>query len=246
MQVSAEILAQEVHIVIQLSDAVRDYHTHDVTVRGFGPVSLKIPAGQAVGVVGSSGAGKSTLLSTIGLLDSPTSGVYRLDGIDVSGLSEKHRSVIRRDRIGFVFQRYNLLDELTVSQNVELPLIYQGCSSSRRREAARLALDRVGLSGKGGLRAWQLSGGEQQRVAIARAVVGKPQIILCDEPTGNLDSSTGELVVKLLLDIHRESPNRILVVVTHNVSIARQLDRVLIMRDGRVMQDGVPQEVLAQ
>lgn len=232
--------------MIQLSDVVRDYRTHDVTVRGLGPVSLEIPAGQAVGVVGSSGAGKSTLLSTIGLLDSPTSGVYRLDGIHVSSLSEKHRSVIRRDRMGFVFQRYNLLDELTVSQNVELPLIYQGCSSSHRREAARLALDRVGLAGKGRLRAWQLSGGEQQRVAIARAVVGKPQMMLCDEPTGNLDSSTGELVVKLLLDIHRESPDRILVVVTHNVSIARQLDRVLIMRDGQVMQDGAPREVLAQ
>ncbi len=232
--------------MIGLFGVIRDYHARDTTARGLGPVSLEIPAGQAVAVVGASGAGKSTLLSTIGLLDSPTSGVYRLDGIDVSGLSEKRRSVIRRDRMGFVFQRYNLLDELTVSQNVELPLIYQGCSSSRRREAARLALDKVGLSGKGRLRAWQLSGGEQQRVAIARAVVGKPQIMLCDEPTGNLDSSTGQLIIKLLLDIHGESPNRILVVVTHNVGVARQLDRVLVMRDGLVMQDGIPQEVLAQ
>lgn len=232
--------------MIGLFDVIRDYHARGITVRGLGPVNLEIPAGQAVAVVGASGAGKSTLLSTIGLLDSPTSGVYRLDGIDVSGLSEKRRSVIRRDRMGFVFQRYNLLDELTVSQNVELPLVYQGCSSSRRREAARLALDKVGLSGKGRLRAWQLSGGEQQRVAIARAVVDKPQIILCDEPTGNLDSSTGQLIIKLLLDIHGESPNRILVVVTHNVSVARQLDRVLVMRDGRVMQDGIPREVLAQ
>jgi len=160
------------------------------------------------------------------------------------GLPEQHRSVIRRDRMGFVFQRYNLLDELTVSQNVELPLVYQGRSGRHRREAARLALERVGLSGKGRLKAWQLSGGEQQRVAIARAAVGRPQIMLCDEPTGNLDSSTGDMVIKLLLAIHRESPSRILVLVTHNLNMARQLDRVLVMQDGLVTEDGAPEEVL--
>lgn len=230
--------------MIRLFDVVKEYHTHDTTVRALGPVSLEIPAGQAVAVVGSSGAGKSTLLSTIGLLDSLTSGVYRLGDVDMVGLPEQHRSVIRRDRMGFVFQRYNLLDELTVSQNVELPLVYQGRSGRHRREAARLALERVGLSGKGRLKAWQLSGGEQQRVAIARAAVGRPQIMLCDEPTGNLDSSTGDMVIKLLLAIHRESPSRILVLVTHNLNMARQLDRVLVMQDGLVTEDGAPEEVL--
>lgn len=214
--------------------------------RALGPVSLEIPGGQAVAVVGPSGAGKSTLLSLLGLLDRPTGGTYRLGGAYVTELSEAQRAETRRDRIGFVFQRYNLLDELTVAQNVALPLIYRGWPAARRRDAAQRAIDRVGLAGKERLRPSQLSGGEQQRVAIARAVVGRPQVILCDEPTGNLDSSTGRLVMDLLLEVHRNAADSVLVVVTHNTDVAMALDRALVIQDGMVTRAGAPQEVLAR
>lgn len=215
-------------------------------MRVLGPVNLEIPEGQAVAVVGPSGAGKSTLLSVLGLLDRPTRGTYRLGAMDVTELSETQRAEMRRDTIGFVFQRYNLLDELSVVQNVALPLLYRGWSAVKRRDAAQRAINRVGLAGKERLRPSQLSGGEQQRAAIARAVVGRPQVILCDEPTGNLDSNTGRLVMDLLLEIHRDAADSVLVVVTHNRDVAMALDRILVIQDGRVTRAGAPQEVLTR
>ncbi len=232
--------------MIRLHEVTREYRTRGEVVRALGPVSLEIPEGQALAVVGPSGSGKSTLLSLLGLLDRPTGGMYRLGGADVTELSEAQRAETRRDRIGFVFQRYNLLDELTVAQNVGLPLIYRGWSAARRRDAAQRAIDRVGLAGKELLRPSQLSGGEQQRVAIARAVVGRPQVILCDEPTGNLDSNTGRLVMDLLLEVHRDAADRVLVIVTHNTDVAMALDRALVIQDGMVTRAGAPQEVLAR
>ncbi|MEA4883598.1 MAG: ABC transporter ATP-binding protein [Clostridia bacterium] len=232
--------------MIRLHEVTREYRTHGELVRVLGPVNLEIPEGQAVAVVGPSGAGKSTLLSVLGLLDRPTRGTYRLGAMDVTELSETQRAEMRRDTIGFVFQRYNLLDELSVVQNVALPLLYRGWSAVKRRDAAQRAINRVGLAGKERLRPSQLSGGEQQRAAIARAVVGRPQVILCDEPTGNLDSNTGRLVMDLLLEIHRDAADSVLVVVTHNRDVAMALDRILVIQDGRVTRAGAPQEVLTR
>jgi putative ABC transport system ATP-binding protein len=230
--------------VIRLHAVTKTYQTGDEMVRALGTVDLLIAPGEAVAVVGPSGAGKSTLLSILGLLDRPTSGQYYLGETETGSLPEFERAVLRREHIGFVFQRFNLVEELNISQNVGLPLVYRGWSAAERRKAVDEILERVGLAAKSRARPSQLSGGQQQRVALARAVVGRPSIVLCDEPTGNLDSRTGEQILELLLALHRETPDRILVIVTHNLDVARQLDRVLVIQDGQIRRDGPAEEVL--
>jgi len=183
-------------------------------------------------VVGPSGSGKSTLLSIIGCLERPTSGGYYLQDQPVADLGEAELAKLRRERFGFVFQRFHLIPELSVLDNVSLPLLYQGASVRTGRREAALALERVSLATKARARPYQLSGGEQQRVAVARATVSRPTILLADEPTGNLDSANGALVVELLLSLQRESPTGILVMVTHNLALARRLDSMVFLEDG--------------
>jgi putative ABC transport system ATP-binding protein len=195
-------------------------------------VSLSIGEGEAVAIMGPSGSGKSTLLSVIGCLDQPTSGEYRLAGRSVAGLGDEDLSRIRNRNIGFVFQSFHLIPQLSVAENVETPLLYGGMDEAEARRRALEALGRVALAHRVHHRPSELSGGEAQRVAVARALVGSPRLILADEPTGNLDSATGEDVADLLESLHREG--RTLVLVTHNEALARRARRVVRLRDGRI------------
>jgi putative ABC transport system ATP-binding protein len=201
-------------------------------VRG---VTLTIAHGELVAILGPSGSGKSTLLHLMAALDRPTSGQVRIRGEEVAGLSDRRRSALRAHRIGVVFQRFFLLDSLTALDNVALGLLYHGIGAAERRQRARDALDRVGLDRQRTQRAATLSGGEQQRVAIARALVGQPAIVLADEPTGNLDSHTGDGIVALLRELNRQGTT--LVVVTHDHSVAARMGRHIELRDGRVVHD---------
>ncbi len=198
-------------------------------------VSLEIDGGDLVAVVGPSGSGKSTLLSILGCVTRPTAGEYYLGGQSVATLSDTELARIRNQSVGFVFQAFHLLPDLTALENVALPLVYRGIPKRRRLEAARHALDRVRLSGKGAARPHQLSGGEQQRVALARAVVGNPNIILADEPTGNLDSRSAHEVMDLLLGLNQQGVT--VVVVTHNEYVWQRCHRVLMLIDGRLRED---------
>jgi putative ABC transport system ATP-binding protein len=198
-------------------------------------VSFEVRAGERVSIVGRSGSGKSTLLSLLGALDKPTSGTLRLSGIDVSTLSERARTELRRHQIGFVFQFFNLLPTLSAAENVMLPAILSGCRSRDARRRALQRLDEVGLTQRADHRPYELSGGEMQRVAIARALVMNPPLLLADEPTGNLDSETGEAVLALLTGV--AAHERTVVLVTHDPSIAARLGREVGMQDGRVAFD---------
>ena len=195
-------------------------------------VSLRIKDGEYVAIMGPSGSGKSTLLHIMGLLDTPTRGRVLLDGRDVSKLSEGERAVIRRRKIGFVFQAFNLIPHLTVLENVELPLMLDGVPRGERRKKAEEILKSVGLGDRLHHYPSQLSGGQKQRVAIARALINNPSIILADEPTGNLDSKTGEVILDLFDDLHGQGHT--LVVVTHDEEVAERADRVIKIRDGVV------------
>jgi len=200
-----------------------------VALRG---VSLRIKDGEYVAIMGPSGSGKSTLLHIMGLLDTPTRGRVLLDGRDISKLSEGERAVIRRRKIGFVFQAFNLIPHLTVLENVELPLMLDGVPRGERRKKAEEILKSVGLGDRLHHYPSQLSGGQKQRVAIARALINNPSIILADEPTGNLDSKTGEVILDLFDDLHGQGHT--LVVVTHDEEVAERADRVIKIRDGVV------------
>ncbi|MEV6844239.1 ABC transporter ATP-binding protein [Actinoplanes sp. NPDC051411] len=197
------------------------------------PVDLKIESGRYVTVVGPSGSGKSTFLNILGLLDRPTRGVYELDGIDVSSLPEKERTALRGNRIGFVFQAFNLLSHRSAVENVALALLYSGRPRTERIAAARAALDTVGLAHRAESLPRTMSGGEQQRVAIARALVHRPSLLLCDEPTGNLDSTTAGEVLGLLERLHMDRMT--VVVITHDMDVARRGELTLSIRDGIVV-----------
>jgi putative ABC transport system ATP-binding protein len=196
-------------------------------------VSLEVRAGESVAVTGPSGSGKSTLLSILGCLDTPTRGTFALDGQDVSALDDRALSRVRNRHIGFVFQSFHLIPQLTVAENVETPLLYSPLPVAQWRERALSCLGKVGLLHRADHRPAELSGGEAQRAAIARALVCDPDVLLADEPTGNLDSGTGEEIAGLLEALHGEG--RTLVVVTHNEALARRAERVLHLRDGRVV-----------
>lgn len=222
--------------MIRISDMYKIYKIGDVEVRALNGVSLHICPREFVSIIGPSGSGKSTLMNMIGCLDVATSGEYYLDGKRVENMSENELAAIRNEKIGFIFQGFNLLNKLTAEENVELPLIYRGVAPARRRELAEEALARVGLEGRMHHKPKELSGGQQQRVAIARALSSKPPLILADEPTGNLDSKSGVEVMKMLKEIHAEGNT--IVLITHDSDVAQQAQRVVRIVDGQITSDG--------
>ena len=227
--------------LIELRDVYKIYGEGlESEVRALDGVSLDIEKGEFVAVVGQSGSGKSTMMNVLGCLDIPTRGTYRLDGVDVRELSDKELSRIRNKQIGFIFQQYNLIQNLTVLENVELPLIYQGIDPIDRQELAIQALTRVGLADRAQHKPTQMSGGQQQRVAIARAISTHPPIIMADEPTGALDSRTGHEVLGFLQQLNKEGSTVILI--THDNGIAATARRIVRIADGKIIEDH-PQEV---
>jgi len=221
--------------VIELEGISRVYHVGGRPVHALHDIDLAIPAGAYVSVMGPSGSGKSTLLNLLGCLDRPTSGAYRLDGRDVARLDELELSRVRRHKIGFVFQSFHLVPRLSAAQNVELPMIFAGVERQERTKRVETALDAVGLSERAGHRPDQLSGGERQRVAIARSVVMGPKVLLADEPTGNLDTTSGKEVIALLESMN--AAGLTLVVVTHNPEIGDHAHRRIRLLDGGVAED---------
>lgn len=211
------------------------FRTEEVETNALVNVSLEVKKGEFVAVMGPSGCGKSTLLNILGLLDRPTNGQYILDGKDMSALTEKERNVFRRGMLGFVFQSFNLIDELTVEENIELPLLYMKVPAAERKRRITDALKRMAIEHRAKHFPSQLSGGQQQRVAIARAVVMQPKIILADEPTGNLDSKNGLEVMGLLRELHREGTT--IVMVTHSARDAAYSDRIVNLFDGCVVDE---------
>jgi putative ABC transport system ATP-binding protein len=221
--------------LIQLEDVWKTYVMGDVELHALQGVTLTIEVGEFTAVMGASGSGKSTLMNLLGCLDRPTSGRYRLDGQDVSGLSPDALAAIRNRTLGFVFQSFNLLSRTSAVENVELPLLYAGLGGAERHARATEALGRVGLADRAHHHPNQLSGGQQQRVAIARALVNRPRLLLADEPTGNLDSRTSVEVMALLQDLGHAGITVLLV--THEPDIAEYASRVIVMKDGRVRSD---------
>jgi putative ABC transport system ATP-binding protein len=222
--------------LIEVRDLSKVYTLGDVEVQALRGVSLQIGVGEFVAVMGASGSGKSTLMNILGCLDRPTRGVYRLDGVDVAGLSTDERAVIRNRRIGFVFQNFNLLTRTTALENVELPLYYGDLPLAEQHERARAALLAVGLGGREHHVPSQLSGGQQQRVAIARALVNHPALLLADEPTGNLDTQTSDEIMAIVQHLNREQHITV-VLVTHENDVAAYADRVILFRDGVNVSD---------
>jgi putative ABC transport system ATP-binding protein len=226
---------------------VEGLHRHYVlggeTVRALDGVSFAIERGEFVAIVGQSGSGKSTLMNLIGCLDTPTSGTYRLNGADVQGLEDDQLADLRNKEIGFVFQTFQLLPRASALANVELPLVYRGLSRRERRARAEAALASVGLANRMHHRPNELSGGQRQRVAVARALVGEPSILLADEPTGNLDTATGEEIIRLFEELHDRGHTIILV--THEPKLAARCPRAIRLSDGRVVGDGPGAEVAA-
>jgi putative ABC transport system ATP-binding protein len=207
----------------------------DVRVEALREITIDFEEGQYIAIIGQSGSGKSTLLNLLGCLDRPTSGRYLLGGLDVSRLDDDQLSDIRSQRIGFVFQNFNLIPQLTVSENLEVPLFYQGCPPRVRHEKAARLAELVGIGDRASHRPTELSGGQQQRAAIARAMINDPLIILADEPTGNLDSATGEVILDVFQNLHREG--KTIIMVTHEQAIADRCERIITLRDGRVVSD---------
>ena len=221
--------------MIKLDNITKIFSTEEVQTTSLNGVSLEVNDGEFVAIMGPSGCGKSTLLNIIGLIDTPTTGTYLLNGKDVSTLTENERTDIRKGVIGFVFQSFNLIDELNVNENVELPLLYMGVPAKERKERVLEVLRRMNMSQRGKHLPSQLSGGQQQRVAIARAVIGNPQIILADEPTGNLDSKNGLEVMELLSQLNAEGTT--IIMVTHSQHDATYANRIINLYDGQVIED---------
>jgi len=220
--------------LIQLQGIRKIFYTEEVETHALSDVDLQINRGEYVSIAGPSGGGKTTLLSILGLLDAPSEGEYLLDGESVATLSASERARVRNRQIGFVFQAFNLIGDLTVYENVELPLTYRGMSAAERKRRVTAALEEVGMSNRAKHYPPQLSGGQQQRVAVARAVAGDPAILLADEPTGNLDSSNGEAVMDLLQELHQTGAT--ICMVTHDPRYAAYADRSVELLDGRMLR----------
>ena len=220
---------------IRLEAVSKVFVTDEVETHALSNVHLEIGAGEYVSISGPSGCGKTTLLSILGLLDTATAGAYLLDGNPVTSLTASERARVRNREIGFIFQAFNLIGDLTVYENVELPLTYRGMSGGERRDRVQEALERVGMGHRKKHYPSQLSGGQQQRVAVARAIAGRPLMLLADEPTGNLDSKNGEAVMDLLAELHREGAT--IVMVTHGPRYARHADRDIHLFDGQIVGD---------
>lgn len=221
--------------MLRMRDVARLYRTDSVETVALDGIDLDIAAGEFVAIMGPSGCGKSTLLNVIGMLDSPTSGSYVFDGTEVAGLAEDKLADFRKENIGFIFQSFNLVDELSVRDNIELALLYHNVPAAERRQRTEEVMDRVGIAHRARHRPSQLSGGQQQRVAVARALVAKPKLILADEPTGNLDTNHGEEVMRMLQGLNAEGAT--IVMVTHSPAHADYASRVVNMLDGRILQE---------
>lgn len=221
--------------MIQINDLKKVFRTEEVETIALSNVSTHVNKGEFIAVMGPSGCGKSTLLNILGLLDNPTSGEYKLDGMEVGNFKEKERTQTRKGNIGFIFQSFNLIDEMTVSENVELPLTYLNIKASERKKLVEDTLRKVNISHRARHFPNQLSGGQQQRVAIARAVVANPKLILADEPTGNLDSKNGKDVMDLLTELNREGAT--IVMVTHSQHDAMFAHRIINLFDGQIVTD---------
>jgi len=221
--------------MLTMRDLSKVYRTDTVETVALDAIDLDIADGEFVAIMGPSGCGKSTLLNVIGMLDSPSSGSYVFNGQEVAGLSEGKLADVRKENLGFIFQSFNLVDELSVRENVELALLYHNVPASERRRRADEVMDKVGIGHRARHRPSQLSGGQQQRVAVARALVGNPKLILADEPTGNLDTQHGEEVMKMLQQLNREGST--IVMVTHSPGHADYAGRVVNMLDGRILQE---------
>jgi putative ABC transport system ATP-binding protein len=231
------VVAQDRSPTLVIQDLVKTYVMGDSEVRALCGVSLKIDRNEYVAIMGPSGSGKSTLMNLIGCLDTPTSGTYLLEGQSVSEMSDDELADIRNRQIGFVFQTFNLLPRADVLHNVELPLVYAGVSRGERRKRAEAAIARVGLADRARHRPNELSGGQRQRVAVARALVGKPSIILADEPTGNLDSKTGAEIMRMFDELH--ASGQTIILITHEDEIAAHARRTIRLRDGVIESDVV-------
>lgn len=222
--------------LIEFKDVSKVYNMGDTVVRAADHISFKINKGEFIAIVGQSGSGKSTCMNIIGCLDVPSEGEYFLGGKNVGQMNKNELAEIRNEMLGFIFQQYNLLPKLNLVENVEVPLMYAGVPKAKRREIAKEVLDRVGLISKAKHLPNQLSGGQQQRVSIARALVGKPSVILADEPTGALDSKTGREVLSILQELHKNGNT--VVLITHDNSIAATAQRIIRLEDGQVVYDG--------
>lgn len=220
--------------MIQLQNIKKVFRTEEIDTWALREVSLEVKDGEFVAIMGPSGCGKTTLLNIMGLLDTPTEGTYMLNGKEVSRLTERERTNIRKGTLGFVFQSFNLIDDLSVYENVELPLLYMGVPASERRKRVTDILDRMAMSHRRGHYPCQLSGGQQQRIAVARAVVTNPKIILADEPTGNLDSKNSREVMDLLCQLHEQGTT--IVMVTHSQHNASYADRIINLYDGQIVE----------
>ena len=227
--------------LIEVKNVYKIYNPGENEVRALDGISVTIDHGEFVAIVGHSGSGKSTFMNMLGCLDTPTSGDYYLDGVNVAGMTDDELSDIRNKQIGFIFQGFNLIPSLTAQENVELPLVYRGMPADQRRQLAEEALSRVGMEHRMSHRPSELSGGQQQRVAIARAIAARPPIIMADEPTGNLDTKSGEDVMKILHELNEEG--RTIVLITHDNDIARQATRAIRIIDGKVVSDTLASEL---
>src|SRR6202049_261539 len=230
-------MSENGRVLIHMEGVTKVFVTDDVETHALSQIHLEIKSGEYVAISGPSGCGKSTLLSILGLLDSPSEGMYKLNSKPVQSLKLSERARIRNREIGFIFQAFNLIGDLTVYENVELPLTYRGMPSAERKKRVHDALERVGMSHRIKHYPSQLSGGQQQRVAVARALAGDPSILLADEPTGNLDSTNGEAVMELLRELHRGGAT--ICMVTHDPRYARYADRTIRLFDGRIVEESV-------
>ena len=229
-------------MLIDVKDLYKIYNEgKENEVRALDGIDLQIDRGEFVAIIGASGSGKSTLMNVLGLLDIPTYGEYHLDGTDVTSLTDKQQAHMRNKQIGFIFQGYNLIPDLSAAENVELPLIYQGLSVDEREIRVEDALNKVGMFDRSDHKPAEMSGGQQQRVAIARAIATHPPLIMADEPTGALDSKTGKHVLEILHNLHEETGTTV-ILITHDNSIAATAERIVRISDGRIILDGTREE----